>query len=75
VIRIFLISPACHSWYPLACKPGLNKTEYRGELEVKLGFTVKATESVGGSVADLSKKNRGSISSLNKVATVHKGKL
>ena len=58
------------SWYPLACKPGQNKTEYRGELEVKLGFTVKASESVGGSVADLSKKNKGSISSLNKVEAV-----
>ena len=50
------------------CKPGQNKTEYRGELEVRLGFTVVASESVGGSVADLTKKNKGSISSLNKVA-------
>ena len=70
MIRIFSLSSACDcdSWYPLGCKPGQNKTEYRGELEVKLGFTVRASESVGGSVADLSKKNKGSISSLNKVA-------
>ena len=68
MIRIFSLSSTCDSWYPLRCKPGQNKTEYRGELEVKLGFTVRASESVGGSVADLSKKNKGSISSLNKVA-------
>jgi len=55
------------SWYPMLCKPGQNKTDYRGELEVKLGFTVVASESVGGSVADLTKKNKGSLSSLNKV--------
>ena len=67
MIRIFSLSSGCDSWYPLGCKPGQNKTEYRGELEVKLGFTVRASESVGGSVADLSKK-KGSISSLNKVA-------
>jgi len=55
-------------WYPLECKPGQKKTDYRGDLEVKIGFTVRASESVGGSVADLTKKNKGSISSLNKVA-------
>ena len=75
MIRIFSLSSACDSWYPLGCKPGQNKTEYRGELEVKLGFTVRASESVGGSVADLSKKNKGSISSLNKVTAVPKVKL
>jgi len=48
------------SWYPLLCKPGQNKTGYRGELEVKLGFTVRASEGSSG--------NRGSISSINKVA-------
>jgi len=39
-------------------------------LEVKIGFTVRAndTASTAGSVSDLSKKARGSISSLNKVA-------
>ena len=75
MIRIFSLSSGCDSWYPLGCKPGQNKTEYRGELEVKLGFTVRASESVGGSVADLSKKNKGSISSLNKVTAVPRGKL
>ena len=35
---------------------------------MKIGFTVRASESVGGSVADLTKKNKGSISSLHKVA-------
>ena len=57
-------------WYPLTCKPGQNKPGYRGELEVKIGFTVRAndTASTAGSVSDLSKKARGSISSLNKVA-------
>jgi len=55
-------------WYPLLCKPGQNKTDYRGELEVKIGFTVRASNNMGGSTADLAKKNKGSISSLNKVA-------
>jgi len=50
------------SWYPLLCKPGQNKTGYRGELEVKLGFTVRASQGGGSS------GNRGSISSINKVA-------
>ena len=65
----------CHTvvlcrWYSLTCKPGQNKTGYRGELEVKIGFTVRATDtsSVSGSVSELNKKARGSISSLNKVA-------
>ena len=26
-------------WHPLKCKPGKNKTEYRGELEVKVSKT------------------------------------
>ena len=68
---------------PLKCKPGKNKNQYRGEIEargnvfdsiskiffvkVKVGFTVKATANLGGSAVDLSKKNKGSISSLNKV--------
>ena len=60
----------CCRWYSLTCKPGQNKTGYRGELEVKIGFTVRAhdTASVSGSVSELNKKARGSISSLNKVA-------
>merc|ERR1711994_485429 len=40
-----------------------------GELELKLGFTVKATENnAGGSVADLRRGTKGSLTSLNKVA-------
>jgi len=53
-------------WHPLKCKPGKNKTEYRGELEVKLGFTVKASTTVGNSTADLAKKNKGSVASITK---------
>lgn len=53
-------------WHPLKCKPGKNKTEYRGELEVKLGFTVKASTTLGGSTADLAKKNKGSVASITK---------
>jgi len=55
-------------WYTLKCKPGKAKTDYRGELEVRTGFTVRANNTVGGSVADLTKKNKGSVSSVNKVA-------
>jgi len=55
-------------WYPLECKPGQKKKDYRGELEVRVGFTVIASEKVGGSVSDLSKKKKGSSSSINKVA-------
>ena len=36
-------------------------------LQVKVGFTVKASSNIGGSIADLSKKNKGSIVSLQKV--------
>ena len=36
-------------------------------LQVKLGFTVKASDSIGGSTANLSKKSKGSLVSLNKV--------
>jgi len=27
-------------WHPLTCKPGQNKTGYRGDLELRLGFSV-----------------------------------
>ena len=87
-------------WHPLKCKPGKNKTEYRGELEVKkninifsesqiglltffeevvidqksaqvkLGFTVKASTTVGNSTADLAKKNKGSVASITKVLAI-----
>ena len=51
-------------WYPLQCKPGQSKTDYRGELEVRLEFTVKASENVGGSVSDLRNKKKGSLSNV-----------
>ncbi|XP_076237432.1 rab11 interacting protein [Calliopsis andreniformis] len=40
-------------WYTLGSKPGKENTKERGELEVKIGFTVKA-----GSLTDLSHKER-----------------
>ncbi len=58
-------------WYPLKCKPGQNKTEYRGELEVRTSFTVKSTSGSGkdiGSTSDLAShkkdKHKGSLSSI-----------
>ena len=63
-------------WYPLKCKPGQSKNDYRGDLEVRTAFTVKAVDKDSdklGSTADLSSKNtRGSLISLNKViSTIH----
>lgn len=40
-------------WYSLRSKPGKEKNKPRGELEVKIAFTVKA-----GSLTDLSKKEK-----------------
>ncbi|XP_054000309.1 rab11 family-interacting protein 2 isoform X2 [Hylaeus anthracinus] len=40
-------------WYTLGHKPGKENTKERGELEVKIGFIVKA-----GSLTDLSRKER-----------------
>ena len=34
---------------------------------MKLGFTVKASTTLGGSTADLAKKNKGSVASITKV--------
>ena len=71
-----LMTIANARWYPLVCKPGQNKEGYRGELELKLGFTVKATENnAGGSVADLRRGTKGSLTSLNKVAGTLGGSL
>jgi len=55
-------------WYSLKCKPGQNKNDYRGDLEVRTSFTVKAMDKdVFGSTADVSSKSkRGSLTSLNK---------
>lgn len=48
-------------WYTLQGKPGKENDKKRGELEVKIGFTVKE-----GSLSDLSKKDkhRSSLSSI-----------
>ena len=58
-------------WYSLKCKPGKNKTDYRGELEVRTSFTVKSTENKDiGSTSDLrstkKENHKGSLSSLAK---------
>ncbi|XP_017879183.1 rab11 family-interacting protein 2 [Ceratina calcarata] len=50
-------------WYTLGSKPGKEKTKERGELEVKIGFIVKA-----GSLTDLSHKERHK-SSLGQLST------
>lgn len=50
-------------WYTLNSKPGKENTKERGELEVKIGFIVKA-----GSLTDLSKKERHK-SSLGQLST------
>nr|XP_029715575.1 LOW QUALITY PROTEIN: rab11 family-interacting protein 5-like [Aedes albopictus] len=48
-------------WFKLQSKPGKEKKKERGELEVRIAFTVKA-----GSLTDLSKKekNKSSVSNL-----------
>ncbi|OAD53494.1 Rab11 family-interacting protein 1, partial [Eufriesea mexicana] len=50
-------------WYALGSKPGKENTKERGELEVKIGFIVKA-----GSLTDLSHKERHK-SSLGQLST------
>ena len=66
-----LIQIFSRRWYPLKCKPGQSKNDYRGDLEVRTAFTVKAVDKDAdklGSTADLSSKTkRGSLTSLNKV--------
>ena len=67
-----------YRWYTLQCKPGQKKSDYRGELEVRTSFTVKAVSNAQaeGSSLDLAnKKNKGSLQSLNKVATNFGGSL
>ena len=68
IVMRFLIIPR---WYSLKCKPGKNKTDYRGELEVRTSFTVKSLNkdtSDIGSTSDLrsskKEKHKGSLSSL-----------
>ncbi|XP_040565696.1 uncharacterized protein Rip11 isoform X1 [Lepeophtheirus salmonis] len=69
-------------WYSLKCKPGQTKTDYRGELEVRIVFTVKSTGSrpggpETGSTIDLKHKDKniGSLQSLNKAASTIGGSL
>ena len=31
---------ASFRWYPLTCKPGKNKSGYRGDIELSIGFSV-----------------------------------
>ncbi|XP_034949133.1 rab11 family-interacting protein 2 [Chelonus insularis] len=50
-------------WYTLESKPGKENTKERGELEVKIGFIVKA-----GSLTDLTRKERHK-SSLGQLST------
>ncbi|KAI4498912.1 hypothetical protein M0802_006087 [Mischocyttarus mexicanus] len=50
-------------WYTLCSKPGKENTKNRGELEVRVGFLVKA-----GSLTDLTKKERHK-SSLGQLST------
>lgn len=50
-------------WYTLGSKPGKENTKERGELEVKIGFIVKA-----GSLTDLTRKERHK-SSLGQLST------
>jgi len=52
-------------WYPLQSKPSQNKPGYRGELEVRVGFTVQSMGPSSGSTTDL--KTRGSSTSIHKV--------
>jgi hypothetical protein len=69
----FLIFFFLCRWYQLKCKPGQNKNDYRGELEVRTAFTVKAVDTRDsdklGSTAEISSKaKQGSLISLNKVS-------
>ena len=67
-------------WWQLKCKPGQNKTDYRGELEVTISFLVKTFSSMnnkGTSLLDLNenRKSKGSLVSLNKYTTKLGGSL
>ena len=33
---------ASFRWYPLTCKPGKNKSGYRGDIELSIGFSVNS---------------------------------
>jgi len=61
-----------NKWYKLEGKPGKESDKERGELEVKIGFIVKA-----GSLSDLSKKDKhkSSLGQLTSVAQSFGGSL
>lgn len=42
-------------WYSLKCKPGQEKTNYRGEIEVRVNFTVQSGVTAAGSLSELKK--------------------
>ena len=62
-------------WYRLTCKPGQTKTDYRGELEVRISFIIKSNEcsqSLEGdcrrsleALSNLSKQNKFKVSTLS----------
>jgi len=57
-----------NKWYELKSKPGQEKkNKYRGEIEVKVNFTVQSGVSSAASLADLKKKDgiRGSFGTLS----------
>jgi len=65
-------------WLALRCKPGKTKTDYRGEIEVKVGFVVRAApqqQQQAGSALELTNKTRGSRGSLNRMAGSISGSL
>lgn len=55
-------------WYKLQSKPGKEKQKERGELEVRIGFTVKS-----GSLTDLSKGKEKHKSSMGQLASNNVG--
>ncbi|CAL8104819.1 unnamed protein product [Orchesella dallaii] len=42
-------------WYSLKCKPGQDKSNYRGEIEVRVSFTVQSGVTAAGSLTELKK--------------------
>ena len=67
-------------WYLLKCKPSQNKTDYRGDVEVTLSFLAKSfspTTDKGRSFLNVndSRKNKGSLQSLDKFTTKIGGSL
>lgn len=44
-----------NKWYSLKCKPGQEKTNYRGDMEVRVSFTVQSGVTAAGSLSELKK--------------------